>query len=149
MFRTPGSLPPFNQTVFQAGGIELEGVPALIEESRQGGTSIRFDLNIEQPATIPAATGRTAYRVVQEGLTNARKHAPAGQVEVEIATPHAGMLTVSVLTHGPARETAEAAPPGPGTSLIGLGERVALAGGRLNHGPTPDGGYALTATLPT
>jgi signal transduction histidine kinase len=127
----------------------LEDIPALIEESRQGGTSIRFEMNVDLPATIPAAVGRTAYRIVQEGLTNARKHAPASEVEVDIAAPGAGMLTVSVLTHPSARETAEAAPPGSGTGLIGLRERVALAGGRLDHGPTAEGGYALSATLPT
>jgi signal transduction histidine kinase len=94
----------------------------------------------------------TVYRIVQEGLTNARKHAPMSLVDIEIATDPAGALSVSVLTRptvGAGRTTAASPPlPGGGTGLIGLAERVSLAGGHLSHGPTPGGGYALHATLP-
>jgi signal transduction histidine kinase len=87
--------------------------------------------------------GRTAYRVVQEGLTNARKHAPAAAVEVTVAAN--GTLVVEVVS----RRSAVLVNPVPGGSgLIGLAERVALAGGALEHGPNPRGDYVLRATLP-
>lgn len=113
---------------------------------------VSLDVRLDRPAAIPDATGRTVYRVVQEGLTNARKHASTSEVEVQIADDDGGELTVSVLTRpvAPPRPaaTANASPPGTGSGLIGLAERVALADGRLEHAPTPDGGYVLRATLP-
>jgi signal transduction histidine kinase len=123
---------------------------------------VRLNLTVERPDAVPVAAGRTVYRVVQEGLTNARKHAPGSEVDVEVTDNGAGALSVSVETL-PARdvppppaatapveftEAAASCPPGSGTGLIGLVERVALAGGRLDHGPTAEGGYAVIATLP-
>jgi signal transduction histidine kinase len=138
----------------------LKDLTQLVEESREAGMSVTFDLRLEHPEAVPDSTARAAYRVVQEGLTNARKHAPASAVEVEIARDDDGALTVTVLsrppTNGSARSftatPAAVAPPlslpGTGTGLIGLAERVTLAGGGLAHAPTPDGGYALRARLP-
>ena len=81
---------------------------------------------------------------MQEGLTNARKHAPGAAVEVKV---EAGLeLLVVVVSRKPA-----AAPervPGTGTGLIGLSERVALAGGELHHGPNARGDFVLRAVLP-
>jgi signal transduction histidine kinase len=128
----------------------LADLPQLIDESRQAGMRIGFEVELARPEQVPYALGRTVYRIVQEGLTNGRKHAPAGAVQVLVADDDGGALAVSVV-NGPA-DTPDAAampaPPGSGTGLIGLAERVALAGGRLEHGPTPDGGYVLRATLP-
>ena len=88
----------------------------------------------------PAALGRTAYRVVQEGLTNARKHAPAAAVDVTIAA--ASELVVEVVSRRPVGVGAAAEPlPGAGSGLIGLAERVALAGGELR--PRPGRGRRL------
>jgi signal transduction histidine kinase len=134
----------------------LGAIPALVEESREAGTRVR--LRIEAPGSdaMPVALGRTAYRIVQEGLTNARKHAPAAAVDVDIAGGD-GTLVVSVVSRRPvgvAAATASASatrrdrPPGAGTGLIGLGERVALAGGALQHGPDAAGDFVLRATLP-
>ena len=90
-----------------------------------------------------ATVGRTAYRVVQEGLTNARKHAPSAAVQVTVAADE--QLVVEVVS----RRSARAADPAPGgTGLIGLAERVALAGGELVAGPDPRGDFVLRATLP-
>ena len=88
--------------------------------------------------------GRTAYRVVQEGLTNARKHAPAAAVEVTVAAADdaGGRGRQPALGAAPV-----AAEPG-GSGLIGLAERVELAGGALEHGPNPRGDFVLRATLP-
>ena len=88
--------------------------------------------------------GRTAYRVVQEGLTNARKHAPAAAVEVTVG-PADEHLVVEVVS----RQSALARDPQPGGSgLIGLAERVELAGGSLEHGPNRRGDFVLRAVLP-
>ena len=90
-----------------------------------------------------AIVGRTAYRVVQEGLTNARKHAPAAAVEVTVAADE--QLVVEVVS----RRSAISVPAANGGSgLIGLSERVALAGGELSHGRNVRGDFVLRATLP-
>lgn len=126
----------------------LEDVAHLIEESRQAGTPVGFELHLSEPDRVPAATGRAIYRIVQEGLTNARKHAPGSAVDVDIGQGDDGAVTVVVLNHPVAQEAAHPAPPGSGTGLIGLAERVALTGGRLDYGPTPEGGFVLNVMLP-
>jgi signal transduction histidine kinase len=118
----------------------LDAIPALIEESRAAGMRVRSRIEAGGGEVI---VGRTAYRVVQEGLTNARKHAPAAAVEVTVEADDA--LVVEVVSRRSA--LAAAAPPG-GSGLIGLAERVALAGGALEHGPNPRGDFVLRATLP-
>jgi signal transduction histidine kinase len=106
-----------------------------------------------EPATLPPTLGRTVYRVVQEGLTNARKHAPDDVVTIAVVGGHHGGVRVSVINQ-PVVGRADTDPPsapdhiGSGTGLIGLGERVALAGGSLESGPLPGGGFRLSATIP-
>ena len=124
----------------------LAQLPALMEESRAAGMNVRWRNGASALETIPPALGRTAYRVVQEGLTNARKHATGAAVEV---TLDPGPPLLLVLTSRRAVGAPVADPlPGAGTGLVGLGERVALAGGRLDHGPGPNGDFVLRATLP-
>jgi signal transduction histidine kinase len=121
----------------------LTDLPALIEQSRQAGTRITLD-NGDLPA-VPDGIGRHAYRVVQEGLTNARKHAPGAPVTVRLAGDHG--LVVEVTNPLPAR-AAVSRLPGAGSGLIGLRERMNLVGGRLEHDRTPDGEFRLYAWLP-
>lgn len=97
---------------------------------------------------IAPPTARAAYRVVQESLTNATKHAPGAAVRVALAHQAAAgrdLLVVTVTNdappHGPTRD-------GTGYGLIGLDERVRIAGGSLSAAPTPDGGFEVTARLP-
>ncbi|MFE9246380.1 sensor histidine kinase [Nocardiopsis sp. NPDC006938] len=119
----------------------------LVEEA--GDTGSEVELVEEHSGQIPERTGRTAYRIVQEGLTNARKHAPGARTTVRISeTPGRG-LNVEVGNGPPARapETAPEAPGG-GQGLVGLTERVSLASGRLEYGPAADGGWLLSAWLP-
>jgi signal transduction histidine kinase len=97
---------------------------------------------------VPAGIGRSAYRVVQEGLTNARKHAPGSEVTVTVRGAPGTGLSVGVANAPPGGGVPAPAIPGARLGMIGLGERVALAGGRLEHGRTPDGGYRLSAWLP-
>jgi signal transduction histidine kinase len=118
----------------------LDAIPSLIEESRAAGMRVasRIDAGGGEDTV-----GRTAYRVVQEGLTNARKHAPAAAVEVTVAASE--RLVIEVISRRSALATE---PVAGGTGLIGLAERVELAGGALEHGPNPRGDYVLRATLP-
>lgn len=138
----------------------LKDLPRLVAESREAGMDVDFDLRLDHPEAVPASTARAVYRVVQEGLTNARKHAPESSVEVAVAHDGDSGLSVSVLNHPPGNgaapvhyvspgfATSPLSLPGAGTGLIGLAERVTLAGGGLTHAPTADGGYAVHARLP-
>ena len=100
-----------------------------------------------QADILVAAVGRTAYRVAQEGLTNARKHAPGAAVTLTVRAPD-GDLQVEVRSLAPVAVAAAAPLPGAGLGLIGLAERVSLAGGTLEHGVDPDGAFVLRASLP-
>ena len=84
---------------------------------------------------------------MQEGLTNARKHAPGAAVTLTVEAPD-GELRVEVRSLAPVAVGAAAALPGAGTGLIGLAERVSLAGGELEHGVDADGAFVLRARLP-
>ncbi|WP_222314347.1 sensor histidine kinase [Streptomyces cavourensis] len=124
----------------------LTTLDALIEESRQAGMRVTLDQRVAAPEAAPAATGRTVYRIAQECLTNARKHAPGAEVTVTVTGGPGDGLTVEVANPAP-NEPFERV-PGSGQGLIGLTERATLAGGSLEHGPTPDGGFLVRARLP-
>jgi signal transduction histidine kinase len=127
----------------------LAQLPALIEESRVAGMHIRLDLDASVDDQLPEAVGRTAYRVVQEGLTNARKHAPAAAVEVSISKDDGPSLVVAVVSRSPVGVPAAGAhAEGSGSGLVGLAERVSLAGGELKHGRNENGDFVLRARLP-
>ncbi|MER7899502.1 histidine kinase [Streptomyces sp. NPDC096046] len=124
----------------------LAALDPLVAESREAGMKVSLDQRVEDPATVPSSVGRTAYRIAQEGLTNARKHAPGTEVTVTVTGAPGTGLTVRV--HNPPPEGEVPAVPGSGQGLIGLTERATLAGGRLEHGPTPEGGFEVRAWLP-
>jgi signal transduction histidine kinase len=126
----------------------LADIPALVEESRAAGMRVSCRIEVAEDAAVPAALGRTAYRIVQEGLTNARKHAPAAAVDVSVDGGEE--LVVTVVSRRPVGVGARAplAGTGAGTGLIGLSERVGLAGGTLRHGPDAAGDFVLRAVLP-
>jgi signal transduction histidine kinase len=127
----------------------LEALPALVEECRAAGMRVNANVDVSPERELAAALGRTAYRIVQEGLTNARKHAPGAAVEVGVSTAAEADLEVLVVTRRPVGISSGGSRlPGAGTGLIGLAERVALAGGELEHGPDADGNFVLRALLP-
>jgi signal transduction histidine kinase len=122
----------------------LADLPALVQHAREAGLAVTLDLAAD-PEVEPAAD-RAAYRIVQEALTNAGKHAPGAAVDVRVERcPHE--LVVRVV-NGPSRHP-DGQAPGGGFGLIGLGERVRTLGGRLTAEPRLDGGFAVEAGLPT
>ncbi|MFF8033787.1 histidine kinase [Streptomyces sp. NPDC016626] len=124
----------------------LAALGTLAAESRQAGMKVTLENRVTAPEHVPASVGRTAYRIVQEGLTNARKHAPGTEVTVTVTGGPGEDLTVIV--RNPAPEGDVPPVPGAGQGLIGLTERASLAGGTLKHGPAPDGGFEVRARLP-
>ncbi|MFG2786276.1 sensor histidine kinase [Streptomyces sp. NPDC048419] len=124
----------------------LAALDALVAECREAGMKVTLASRVSDPADVPSSVGRTAYRIAQEALTNARKHAPGTEVDVCVTGAPGDGLVVDV--RNPAPEGDVPAVPGSGQGLIGLTERATLAGGRLDHGPEPDGGFRVRAWLP-
>jgi signal transduction histidine kinase len=120
----------------------LEQIERLVEQTREAGLPV--ELRIEgDPVQLPGGVDLTAYRLVQEGLTNAVKHARAQRAEVVVRYGDEHVeLTVSDDGLGGGDGG------GSGHGLVGMRERVAVYGGELEAGPRPGGGYRLRATLP-
>ena len=120
----------------------LEHVERLVEQARQAGLSV--ELRVEgDPQPLPAGVDLTAYRLVQEGLTNALKHARAECAQVVVCYGD-GVLEVTVSDDGRGAGSGD----GGGHGLVGMRERVAVFGGELEAGPRAEGGYRLRAKLP-
>jgi signal transduction histidine kinase len=105
-------------------------LPRLVAEARESGMRVEFE-NLVHGEDVPDAAGRTIYRIVQEGITNARKHAPGALLTVRVGGgPGAGIdvLLRNPVGFGPSRT------PGAGLGLVGLAERAELRGGHLVHG---------------
>ncbi|MFI8768972.1 sensor histidine kinase [Streptomyces sp. NPDC053792] len=116
----------------------------LADGVRTSGTAVEVEVRGE-PAALPAGVDLAAYRVVQEGLTNAVKHAAGARVSVTVEYG-ADRVRVEVSDTGGRRlRTAE---PGGGHGLLGLRERLAVYGGTLDAGSRPHGGYRVRAVIP-
>ncbi|MFD5246292.1 sensor histidine kinase [Amycolatopsis sp. NPDC058340] len=122
----------------------LADLPALVADARALGLDVTMETTTE--GEPPDAIARTVYRVVQEGLTNAGKHAPGADVVVTVEGKPGDGLRATIRDSGAAR--AIAGPPASGFGLLGLSERVGLAGGELDHHAEPGGGFVLAARLP-
>jgi len=125
----------------------LTDLPGLVAESRAVGTPVEVRDGLADPAALPGRTGRTAYRVLQEALTNARKHAPGQPVSIELDGSPGARLVIEVRNALPRDSRATPGIPGAGRGLVGLTERVRLAGGQLDHVAGP-GEFRLHAWLP-
>ncbi len=122
----------------------LEQIPALVERIRSGG--VRVDLAIEGDVIpLPSGLDLAAYRVVQEALTNAVKHAVGALIRVTLEySPQ--RLKVDVVDTG--GTTSSTAATGNGRGLVGLRQRLAVYGGTLSAGPRLTGGYMVSAVIP-
>lgn len=121
----------------------VSDIGRLVDEARDAGLQVELRVTGE-PRLLPAGTDLAAYRIVQEALTNVRKHAAPAHVEVVLAYA-ADALHVRVINDG---ATARRQPGDGGRGLIGMRERVALYGGTLAAGPPPEGGFLVDACLP-
>ena len=120
----------------------LDHVERLVEQAREAGLSV--ELRVEgDPRPLPAGVDLTGYRLVQEGLTNALKHARAERAQVVVCYGD-GDLEVTVNDDGRGAGSGD----GGGHGLMGMRERVAVFGGELEAGPRAEGGYRLRAKLP-
>lgn len=121
-----------------------DDIPALVDEARSLGLDIDWADHVDSDVPVPPATGRTVYRIVQEGITNVRKHAPGAGVAIRSSGDERGGITVVI--SNPLGEQPSAA-PGAGLGLVGLRERTELRGGRLR--PRREGSrFVLEAWLP-
>ncbi|MDG4796772.1 histidine kinase [Micromonospora sp. WMMD1082] len=130
------------QTAPQPGLAEL---PALVAAAHRAGMTVTLDTDVAAEPSAPV--GLAAYRIVQEGLANAARHAAGAEVRVTVRD-RAGVLTVRV------HNAAGGSPAGPdarggGQGLAGMRERAVSLGGSFTACPTPEGGYAIEALLPT
>ena len=127
----------------------LERLSALVDEARAAGLTV--DLEVDGPVVaLPAGLELAAYRLIQEALTNVRKHAAAARAQVRVGyEPDRLRIEVSD-DGGPRGAVGETAPnvSGPGHGLIGMRERVQLYDGRMQAGPMPGGGFRVEAVLP-
>ncbi|MFF7452685.1 sensor histidine kinase [Kitasatospora sp. NPDC008115] len=125
----------------------LAGLPRLVDQSRAAGMAVTLTVSGSRQEFTGEAE-QTAYRVVQEGLTNAHKHAGGAQVSVLLAYAPNG-VRVSVVNACPGGERAAAALPSGGNGLVGMRERVVALGGTFSAGPERDGGFRVEAVLPS
>lgn len=123
----------------------LDDVPELVAAARRVGVAVAYAPDPALAGTDGPA-GLAAYRIVQEALANAARHAPGAPVSVRVRGERDG-IRVQV-ANGPATAPLDRASSGPGLGLAGMRERAALLDGTLDAGPTDDGGFAVTALLP-
>jgi len=120
----------------------LDSLDALVEKVRHAGLPVR--LHVEgDPLPLPRAIDLSAYRIIQEGLTNSLRHARASQADVTVRYL-SDELEVEVVDDGAGAATSD----GLGHGLVGIRERVKIYGGEMNAGTTPGGGFILGARLP-
>jgi signal transduction histidine kinase len=130
-------------TAPQPGLAELDD---LLDSARSGGVRVTSSVSGTARA-LPQGIDLSAYRIVQEALSNVIRHAPGSAARVELGyAPSA--LVIKVRNDACAAQVGEADQEGAGHGLIGMRERAGMLGGHLEAGPTDDGGFLVTAVLP-
>ncbi|WP_367127179.1 sensor histidine kinase [Saccharothrix sp. HUAS TT1] len=119
----------------------LDDLPALVERASLAGVSVSLSVS----GSLPDGLGLTAYRIVQESVTNVVKHAAPASCEVSIVVGDSSVV-VSVVDDGPGERVLAGGVGGHG--LIGMRERVAVYGGTFSAGPRAGGGFAVRAEVP-
>lgn len=122
----------------------IDAVPDLVHECRTAGQEVELSVD-GTPRSVPTGVDVSAYRVIQEGLTNVRKHAGLARARVRLVYGDDELL-IEVVDDG--RGAAAASVDEPGHGLVGMRERVALFGGELHTGPRTGGGYEVRARFP-
>jgi len=120
----------------------LERLAELVESAREAGTPVTLSVGGDV-TPLPPGVDLTAYRIVQEALTNARRHAPGASVEIQVGYGPES-LSVQVSDDGPGPPEGDAN----GLGLLGMQERAAMVGGELRTGRAADGGFLVEASLP-
>ncbi|MFB7339534.1 sensor histidine kinase [Streptomyces hydrogenans] len=129
-----------------AAGPGLGALEELCQESRLAGAAVEL-VELGESGAYPPEVERTAYRVVQEALTNVHKHAPGAEVVVRLA--HRGAEVAMQVENGPSDAgAADAGLPSGGNGLVGMKERVVRLGGAFVSGPTEAGGFKVSAVIP-
>ena len=123
----------------------LDRLDELVEPVRGAGVEVTTRIT-GTPRPVPPGVGLSAYRIVQEALSNAMRHAPGAAVRIDVAH-RASAVSVRVTNTAPSRPS-RAAPAGSGHGLLGMRERVAMLDGELAVGATPEGGFEVYALLP-
>lgn len=124
----------------------LDRVQQLVEATVRAGLPAELSLAADLP-DLPRAVDLSAYRIVQEALANAVRHAPGARTRVSV-TSDGGHLTVVVVNGAAEQDGSPLESTGTGHGLVGMRERVRLTGGTLDTGPLPDGGFRVAARLP-
>jgi signal transduction histidine kinase len=133
-----------------APSVSLGQVGAVLDQVRGAGLPVDFEV-VGTPCPLSPGVDLTAYRIVQEALTNTIRHARAARAAVTLSY-EPGYITVCIADSGPHRDGRPSngnGSTGSGLGLAGIAERVASCGGNLTVGPTPAGGFAVTARLPS
>lgn len=136
---------PSSGTLIEQPQPTVTDIAAMVDDVRRAGAHI--DLDQEISVAVPAEVGRTLYRIVQEGITNASKHAPGARLQITLVDEVIDGADGVALTMSNPLGFHSAATPGAGLGLVGIAERVAVAGGRFEHG-THDGRFVVRAWLP-
>jgi signal transduction histidine kinase len=153
LLRDDGAPAPAGASLAPAPGLgDLDGLAAMV---RAAGTPVQLDVTGER-AAVPPAAALTAYRIVQEALTNVVRHAPGARATVAMRISAAGVRIRVTDTGRPAGQAGSAASAGaagaaPGTGhhgIAGMRERAAVFGGTLDAAPLPGGGFGVAAFLP-
>ena len=131
----------------------LADLDALLDSARSGGVSVTVTCS-GNPVTLPEGVDLSAYRIVQEALSNAMRHAPGSHVRLHVAYRPEGLALEVRNDAGPRAPSRSwwpagiTAAGGGGHGLVGMRERATMLGGSLDAGPTEDGGFRVTAVLP-
>ena len=128
-------------------GLAYEDYARLAESAQAAGLGhVSFNVDMAGDTPVSAGLALSAYRLIQEAITNAAKHSPGSWISLDIRADEAAIV-VSVINGPAARATSDI--PGAGRGLVGMRERLAVFGGTLETGPTPDGGWSVVARFPT
>ncbi|MEU1249270.1 sensor histidine kinase [Micromonospora arida] len=124
---------------------DLTDLGAMVDAARRAGLPVTLDVEPVDDDRVPAPVGLAAYRIVQEGLANAARHAAGAAVRVTVRVGRSGLGVRVENSPADVRPTPDG---GSGHGLTGMRERATSLGGTFTAGPLPDGGYAVAAELP-